>query len=49
MCVGRTLVCLPLCECAARILRAVCVLWGRPAAEPRAGVRWAKLPGGLVA
>jgi hypothetical protein len=37
------------CACAARMLCAVCMHWGRPPAELRAGVRWApKLACGLV-
>jgi hypothetical protein len=31
------------CACAARVLCAVRMHWGRPPAELRAGVRWAKL------
>ena len=31
------------CACAALVLCAVCMHWGRPPAELRAGVRWAKL------
>jgi hypothetical protein len=34
---------LPLCACAALMLRAVCMHWGRPPAELCAGVRWAEL------
>jgi hypothetical protein len=38
------------CARAARMLCAVCMHWGRPPAELRAGVRWARprWPGGLV-